>query len=118
MVSTTKNFNRKMKHSTINREPQRPAAHGVLKLLLKISNMVAQLISDTITTKKTEYFLLISSIFTVCFVVSSIFVFFLRNPGYLLLGLVLHFTIIYRRFNFFLGKHCSNRGLLKNKQWF
>jgi NADH dehydrogenase I D subunit len=37
MVSNTKNFNRKMKHFTINFGPQHPAAHGVLRLLLELS---------------------------------------------------------------------------------
>ena len=37
MVSSTKNFNRKMKHFTINFGPQHPAAHGVLRLLLELS---------------------------------------------------------------------------------
>jgi NADH dehydrogenase I D subunit len=37
MVSSTKNYNRKMKHFTINFGPQHPAAHGVLRLLLELS---------------------------------------------------------------------------------
>ncbi|CAM9989634.1 unnamed protein product, partial [Laminaria digitata] len=37
-----KEFNKKLKHFTINFGPQHPAAHGVLRLILELNGEVVQ----------------------------------------------------------------------------